>query len=292
MNAGERLNADTERHLRACESCAKFYAERDALRALVGGLERVDAPADFDFRLRARMAAENVSQSSPRRAAWRFAPGLVSVAIAALFALTLVALRVYQTDAPVADTAQTAPLAGAQTPSHAPAGMRAATTAAMTTDDSNDVATADEKDSNRQRRDTQAPQLARAFDAPGDATGETANAAQRRARASRTSDSSLKSTRAANTRGGASSDFTASLRGATVVSRESAELLRAATAKGSLPVAVPVNASAEPLRVVLRDEDGASRVVAIKSVSFGAQNLVGQRTRATNANLPVREGVW
>jgi hypothetical protein len=102
----------------------------------------------------------------------------------------------------------------------------------------------------------------------------------------------LKTTRvAANVRGG-STDFTASVRGASVVmSRESAELLREAS-KRSKPVAVPVSMSAQPLKVVLRDEHGESRVVSIKPVSFGAQNLVGQATRQTRASLASSEGVW
>ena len=45
-------------HLAACEACRQFRDERAELRELVGSLERVGAPPDFDMRLRARIAAE------------------------------------------------------------------------------------------------------------------------------------------------------------------------------------------------------------------------------------------
>lgn len=272
MNFGERLNAETETHLRACRACADFYAERAALRGLIGDLERVNAPSDFDFRLRARIAAENAS-TGRSRAVWRFAPGLVSLAVAALFALTLVTLRVYQTQPPATNLAQM-PDADVETRANN-------TTASVPTD--NNVAALPAQPA------TTSLELAQA----SGATKETESVPRRRVRQSRFNEAALNSARMVNARAASpsSSDFTASLRGATVVSRESAELLRAAS-KGSMPVAVPVSTSAQPLRVVLRDEHGESRVVAIKSVSFGAQNLMGQRTRATSGNLPVREGVW
>src|SRR2546425_12585984 len=48
-------------HIATCEACRQFRAERAELRELVGSLERVGAPPDFDMRLRARIAAERSS---------------------------------------------------------------------------------------------------------------------------------------------------------------------------------------------------------------------------------------
>ena len=45
-------------HLQSCTPCQVFRNERTRLRDLVGSLEPVSAPADFDFRLRARLAAQ------------------------------------------------------------------------------------------------------------------------------------------------------------------------------------------------------------------------------------------
>ncbi|HXD32285.1 MAG TPA: hypothetical protein VN643_14285 [Pyrinomonadaceae bacterium] len=45
-------------HLRGCPDCSKFAAENRALQGMLAGLGTVAAPADFDFRLRARLARE------------------------------------------------------------------------------------------------------------------------------------------------------------------------------------------------------------------------------------------
>ena len=44
-------------HAASCRTCGDELRERESLRALVSGLGKVEAPADFEFRLRARMAA-------------------------------------------------------------------------------------------------------------------------------------------------------------------------------------------------------------------------------------------
>jgi hypothetical protein len=53
-----RLSEQIQAHVASCSSCRDFRAERMRLRQLVGSLEPVTAPADFDVRLRARIAAE------------------------------------------------------------------------------------------------------------------------------------------------------------------------------------------------------------------------------------------
>ncbi|HEY7784923.1 MAG TPA: hypothetical protein VIB00_09360 [Pyrinomonadaceae bacterium] len=45
-------------HLRECKDCQLFFTETSRLRHLMGNLGTVQAPADFDFRLRARLAQE------------------------------------------------------------------------------------------------------------------------------------------------------------------------------------------------------------------------------------------
>ena len=54
----QSLSADSEAHLANCAACQTFHDERLQLRALVGGLQPVTAPADFEMRLRARIARE------------------------------------------------------------------------------------------------------------------------------------------------------------------------------------------------------------------------------------------
>jgi hypothetical protein len=58
LELGHRPGAEATAHMAACSACEKFHAERKSLRELVGGLEPVIAPPDFDMRLRARIAAE------------------------------------------------------------------------------------------------------------------------------------------------------------------------------------------------------------------------------------------
>ena len=54
----------------------------------------------------------------------------------------------------------------------------------------------------------------------------------------------------------------------------------------------PVKASGEPLRVILRDERGAERVVPMRSVSFGSQDVLA-RGAATRPSATVDVGgVW
>lgn len=54
--AGSHLSEMAEDHLRSCLNCHEFHDSRLKLRQMVAGLVAVKAPADFDFRLRARLA--------------------------------------------------------------------------------------------------------------------------------------------------------------------------------------------------------------------------------------------
>ena len=56
--AGEQLSTQALRHVASCAPCLAFQNERGRLRELLTSLEPVTAPADFDFRLRARIAAQ------------------------------------------------------------------------------------------------------------------------------------------------------------------------------------------------------------------------------------------
>ena len=52
----QNLSANSEAHLAACAACKTFRNERGRLRELIGGLKPVTAPADFEMKLRARIA--------------------------------------------------------------------------------------------------------------------------------------------------------------------------------------------------------------------------------------------
>lgn len=88
----QTLSQSASAHVESCPNCSSFREERLALRQMIGSLEVIAAPADFDFRLRARLAA--LRGREPDRVAWnRFALGTRSLALAASFVI-LVALGV------------------------------------------------------------------------------------------------------------------------------------------------------------------------------------------------------
>ncbi len=85
---GQRLSEPLEMHLAACAACAQFRTERAQLRELVGSLKPVVAPADFDMRLRARIAREKDARAR-QPFIFRFAMTTPAIAVAALIVLTI-----------------------------------------------------------------------------------------------------------------------------------------------------------------------------------------------------------
>ena len=81
---GEGLAAASRDHLRNCAACAAFDDEQQKLKDMVASLGTVKAPADFDFKLRARLAT---ARSSRRSLSAGNGFGLRSVAFASLLLL-------------------------------------------------------------------------------------------------------------------------------------------------------------------------------------------------------------
>jgi len=59
-----QLQAHVQAHLDECGACRAYAAETDSLLSLLAGTPRVEAPPDFDFRLRARIATVKGQRSS------------------------------------------------------------------------------------------------------------------------------------------------------------------------------------------------------------------------------------
>ncbi|MGH9873173.1 MAG: hypothetical protein ACRD9S_12025 [Pyrinomonadaceae bacterium] len=80
------LSAAARSHLEVCAACETLSRQQIRLRAILSSLETVEAPADFDYRVRSRLAAE-------KRAGTRVLPflnlsfGLGSAAVAAMLLL-------------------------------------------------------------------------------------------------------------------------------------------------------------------------------------------------------------
>jgi hypothetical protein len=64
LNLDETCSTAAIEHLRECGECRMFQEKQTKLRQIVGSLGTVAAPADFDFRLRARLANDSSSAGS------------------------------------------------------------------------------------------------------------------------------------------------------------------------------------------------------------------------------------
>ena len=79
---GEPLNLGASEHIKGCAACGRLNAEHLELRNLTANLGTVEAPADFEFRLRARLARTKAEDMRP--AFGRLTFGFRSVAFASL----------------------------------------------------------------------------------------------------------------------------------------------------------------------------------------------------------------
>ena len=94
---GEDCSMSATQHLRECGDCREFHQKQTKLRQIVGSLGVVEAPADFDFRLRARLANESSSAGFQLRSMqWSFATkGFAAAAMILLFIGGLVYVRTF-----------------------------------------------------------------------------------------------------------------------------------------------------------------------------------------------------
>ena len=84
----QRLSNPAARHIESCRACQEFQLERTRLRELIGSLEPVAAPEDFDVRLRARIAADR-QQSSRGSFFNTFVMSTPAIAVAAVIVMLI-----------------------------------------------------------------------------------------------------------------------------------------------------------------------------------------------------------
>jgi hypothetical protein len=95
----EACSTRASEHLRQCASCREFHEQQTTLRRIVGSLGTVEAPADFDFRLRARLAQGNGSSVY-----WPFARrGLAVAAMLIVIATAAILVRNVRNQPPSID---------------------------------------------------------------------------------------------------------------------------------------------------------------------------------------------
>lgn len=110
---GKWLSLEANDHISNCVACETLLREQIKLRELVSSLGTIEAPSDFDFRLRARLADEKRSVAQPFNLG-SFSFGLGSAAAATLVvligsALMFVSFRTPSDDGVSTGVAQTAP---------------------------------------------------------------------------------------------------------------------------------------------------------------------------------------
>lgn len=259
--AGSPQSHALREHLAACRPCEQFRRERASLRLLVGGLGKVTAPADFEFRLRARMASAEGGARRAKRFRFGFVPGLASVALAACFVSVSAWIYLKREAAP--NRPEPPALASTAAPSPVPESALTKGTAPVVVDEQPLKKESELAFSPPTRRDSRM-RAASTFRARPE--GKTTERAEREA-------------------------------GSAVFDSQPAPILNASSSKqtelASLPTTtVAVRTSAVPLQVVLRDETGAVRVVPMRSVSFGSQGLVRQGRNTMPVSYTDKEGVW
>jgi len=85
LEIGQAPSPVTTAHLASCAPCAQFRSERASLRELIGGLEPVVAPADFDMRLRARIARDRAgAEPQPFFARFIGMPAIAAASVAVI----------------------------------------------------------------------------------------------------------------------------------------------------------------------------------------------------------------
>jgi hypothetical protein len=253
LGRGAALTARAESHAAHCDSCRAFRAEGDALRGLVGGLARVEAPGDFEFRLRSRIARSEGAHARP--ASWRgFVPGAAWLTAAGCLVLALgvfINFRQGRTASPQS-TSSASQIAASDTTSITDRQPLVKTVSDETQTGPDEVKTyAATSGSGRKAR---APQSRKVI-LPREAAQELAGLQNAR-------------------------DTTETY------------LLDAQGMKINVgsPIALPVSTQGRPLEALFKDTSGATRSVSVDAVTFGARGLPARR--APVKNVSYTQGVW
>lgn len=236
-------------HAGSCRACADELRGRESLRALVRDLGKVEAPSDFEYRLRARMAASKASGTRGPLRGFRFVYAFAPVAAAACFLIVSTALYLRQ--------------ATRTSPAESPSAVAESSHNATTQETVAAPAAGEVKETERTG--------ASVVDvASKSVTRPERPAIQRRRPAPRQSREVATGTQ----------------RNTNVFSLTQAPVI---TGRG---VTIALKTTSEPMRMILRDERGAGRVVPMRAVSFGSQALIARENVSRQATAAENEGVW
>lgn len=259
----ENLSGAAEAHLADCAACRIFGEERLALRRLIGGLEKISAPADFDFRMRARMAAER-SVRAPRLSQFNFSPASFSWPLAGCLALVISASLYFQQKR--SDVAM--PAGAAITVSPAPPAF---------------VDEATHK-SIQESNQTKNSKIQRSGDEPSIRRSLAPRRGVLPERIAVRADVGRAQTLETVSGGGSN---TSSVMGSPV------RYAATGTTKGeSTVIPVQLIMPERPLRILLRDANGVARTISIDPISFGSRDVIRHPATFTKSSLSSNQGVW
>ena len=263
-------------HAESCAACGSHLRERESLRGLVRGLGRVEAPADFEFRLRARMAGSKPGGGGGLFARLFPVGGLAwaAVAVCVLSASAAVYFRQAQPSKRGAPNAGEVAL-GTDAP-------------ARTGDVESKSAGSKTDETNVRPAVVVGPTVAAGTTAVNDVVvsgaSQKSTAAKRAASQPRAREFVVREPRIDPTQG---RSIVADLHSARVLPLRYTAV---GTASRAPAQSIELGTSAGTLRVVLRDERGT--LVPMRSVSFGSQEPLSRQTAAQRAASKVEEGVW
>jgi hypothetical protein len=266
MEATTRLSGEMAAHLSACDECRAFYSERQSLKRLMNELEVVAAPADFDFRLRARLAASNGAGN--HRSSWRsfvFSAPAIGLT-ASLVLLGVAATAFYNRSKPVPVIASR-PAEIVRPKTVVPNKTQSINSPIETKTPQSSPEAATVKNGNTVV-----------------ATATTAPPRQQRASNGKINSSRNQTPATSNTGQRLSNDYAASR--APVITPYAGPALPVV---GQSPLLeVSVRSKSQPLKIDLDDRSGVKRTVTLEPVVFGSQDLTGRET----SRVATSNGIW
>lgn len=249
-------------HLRACSACRAFRAEHVALKSLLGELEKVEAPSNFEFRVRARVAALKSVHAAAHKG---FAPDFLSIALAACFVLTAGGAFLFKQS-------------NSKHPAVASSAREIETALARQESPESDYV-------NLYQETAQVKENARP-------TRKASFAREAVARNFRSSASTPElSSPSAAVAQNSDEVFEVSF------SVEAAPIYTTLASGSIAPpanssIAIPLDGGAQELELRTRDDGGVSRKMLMRSVSFGAQEFSSSANDSTRRATPTSESVW
>lgn len=154
---GDECSSTAREHVGDCAACREFEQQQTKLRQIVGSLGVVQAPPDFDFRLRARLANESGSGAYHLKAAyWSFSrSAATALAALVLFVGGYFLVRYFTPSSNVEVARQT------ETPPGGPSAEASPSETTRTTSSSSDQVAKTPNESQKPGKRNQAPQRRR-----------------------------------------------------------------------------------------------------------------------------------